>query len=177
MKKIFRQPTGEYCTLSKRCSRKKVNTSGKCLSYSSFCDKAIEWFPISFFLPQKMFPFRMRKGCIFLHLSSQDGNSWCFEDAECASKKCFVSSCTFLEAGIDNTNPGRLDTKIWSSLADYTCVMALAVTGNRAHENKGPVCSNTCTNSSTKMTEAHITWEEAKNGEGHSFAQAVAYIW
>ena len=27
------------------------------------------------------------------------------------------------------------------------------------------------------MTEAHITWEEAKNGEGHSFAQAVAYIW
>ena len=140
MKKIFRQPTGEYCTLSKRCSRKKVNTSGKCLSYSSFCDKAIEWFPISFFLPQKMFPFRMRKGCIFLHSSSQDGNSWCFEDAECASEKCFVSSCTFLEAGIDNINSGRLDKKIWSSLADYTCVMALAVTGNRAHENKGPVC-------------------------------------
>ena len=62
MKKIFRQPTGEYCTLSKRCSRKKVNTSEKSLSYSLFCDKAIKWFPISFFLPQKMFPFRMRKG-------------------------------------------------------------------------------------------------------------------
>merc|ERR1712079_143966 len=59
-----KQPTGEYCTLSKRCSRKK------------------------------------------------DGNSWCFEDAECASEKCFVSSCTFLEAGVDNTNSGRLDTKI-----------------------------------------------------------------
>ena len=27
------------------------------------------------------------------------------------------------------------------------------------------------------QTEAHLTWEEAKNGEGHSFAQAVAYIW
>ena len=77
---------------------------------------------------------------IFLHLSSQDGNSWCFEDAEWASEKCFVYSCTFLEAGIDNTNPGKLDTKIWFSLADYACVQALAVTGNQAHENKGPLC-------------------------------------
>merc|ERR1711953_1652882 len=73
------QPTGEYCTLSKKCSRKK------------------------------------------------DGNSWCFEDAECASEKCFVSSCTFLEAGIDNTNSGRLDTKILFSLVDFACVQTLAV--------------------------------------------------
>ena len=62
MKKIFRQPTGEYCTLSKRCSRKKVNTFEKSLSFSLFCDKAIKWFSISFFLPQNMFPLRMRKG-------------------------------------------------------------------------------------------------------------------
>ena len=55
--------------------------------------------------------------------------------------------------------------------------MALAVTGSQAHENKGTVCSNTCTNSSTKKTEAHLTLEEAENGEGHSFTQTVAYIW
>merc|ERR1712062_649549 len=47
------RPTGEYCTMSKRCSRKK------------------------------------------------DGNTWCFEDAECASNSCYVSSCTFLETEMD----------------------------------------------------------------------------
>merc|ERR1712198_570741 len=48
--------TGEYCTLSRRCSRKK------------------------------------------------DGNTWCFEDAECASNSCYISSCTFVETRVDTLN-------------------------------------------------------------------------